>query len=126
LDTGTNNGVAGTPFASPTVAGTAANLKHALVNLGKITTVDGLGLMSAVLVTGDSCDGSQTPMDEVADIDIQVVDSCAGNAIMASQTAFDLRNRVRLLQGNLTGKCPRLRISGWNVPQNGRQVGFIR
>ena len=45
---------------------------------------------------------------------------CApGVAVVASDLGYDIRSRFRLNQGQITGKCLRMRAHGFSVPPGG-------
>jgi hypothetical protein len=68
----------------------------------------------------------ENDLNNVADIDISVWDTCpaGGGApvMVASQADYDLRNRITLGASELRGRCLEMRAYGYNVPPEGRLV----
>jgi hypothetical protein len=69
---------------------------------------------------------SEPDLNNVADIDISVWDTCPAGGVpvqlVASQSDYDLRNRIDLRTPNITGKCLEKRFVGFSVPPAGRLI----
>jgi hypothetical protein len=65
----------------------------------------------------------ETDLDKVADIVIEVVDTCpagGGEEVIISDPSFDLRKALRLEARDIGGKCLEMRAYGMSVPVAGR------
>jgi hypothetical protein len=54
-----------------------------------------------------------------SDIVIAVVDSCAGNVVIASDLSYDFRKRIHLRQAEIANKCLVMRATAHRTPSSG-------
>lgn len=68
---------------------------------------------------------SEPDMNNVADIDFSVIDTCppgGGEATITGDAGYGLRSRFNLLQGDISGRCLVMEARGFRVPAGGRVV----
>jgi hypothetical protein len=68
---------------------------------------------------------TEADMNNIADIDIRVVDTCppgGGEVTLQSQSDRDLRNRITLLGQESWGRCLTMVAYGYSVPPGGRVI----
>lgn len=97
----------------------------ATVHQGSVVTIDinGAGAEPAG-ITELKIVASWFPTDfaDVADVDVEVVDACNNNTVLASQTDYDYHNRIRLSGATAGGRCVQVRLKGFAVPPSGQTV----
>ncbi|MFV8753047.1 S8 family serine peptidase [Nannocystaceae bacterium ST9] len=61
-------------------------------------------------------------LNDVPDIIIRVVDTCNGDATVASDYSYALRKRLHLTSESIGGRCLEMRVQAWDVPPEGTVV----
>jgi len=67
----------------------------------------------------------ETNYDDAADIVLHVIDTCNGNATVASDVSYDLRKRVTLTQSQISNKCLSFRISAYHIPAGQTRTVYV-
>jgi hypothetical protein len=61
-------------------------------------------------------------LSDVSDVDVKLVDTCAGGGTLASQTDYDYHNRLRIPGSSVSGRCLQVQLTGFSIPAGGQKV----